>query len=128
MDMIPQDIALAAAGLIGAVTAVIHGVIVQKMMVRPIEATMARDAAVLPSIRRLVSILLHFSTACWLVGGLALIAAAAWAGEDLKRWVGVFAGGLFLYGVVGNFMATRGRHPGWMLMAAAIGLIVWSLI
>jgi hypothetical protein len=31
---------------------------------------------------------------------------------------------LYLFGALGNLWATRGRHPGWMLMAAALILIV----
>ena len=33
-------------------------------------------------------------------------------------------GGLYLMGALANLWGTRGRHPGWMLMAAALVLIV----
>jgi hypothetical protein len=29
-----------------------------------------------------------------------------------------------MFGAIGNLWATRGRHPGWMLMAAALVLIL----
>jgi hypothetical protein len=29
-----------------------------------------------------------------------------------------------LFGAIGNLWGTRGRHPGWMLLAAAVVLIV----
>ena len=29
----------------------------------------------------------------------------------------------FILGALANLWGTRGRHPGWMLMAAALGLI-----
>jgi hypothetical protein len=32
-----------------------------------------------------------------------------------------------LFGALGNLWATRGRHPGWMLMAAALILIVFGV-
>jgi hypothetical protein len=67
--------------------------------------------------------LLHFSTFAWLVGGLALVAAAAWFGREVKLATGLLVGSLYLYGALGNAWATRGRHPGWILMAAAVGLI-----
>jgi hypothetical protein len=72
-------------------------------------------------------VLLHFSTFAWLVGGLALIAAAFCHGPDVKLATGLLVGSLYLFGAVGNAWATRGRHPGWMLMAAAAVLIAYGL-
>ena len=40
-----QDASLAMAGLIGGGTAVVHGVLTQRLMVRPIEALVRRGAA-----------------------------------------------------------------------------------
>lgn len=118
-----QDIALLLAGLIGAGTAVIHGVLVQRLMVRPFDTATPGDARVPVTIRRLVPILLHFSTAAWLAGGLVLAAVAlGWASED-RMPVALFVGTLYLYGALGNLWGVRGRHPGWMLLAAAVGLI-----
>ncbi len=118
-----QDAALALAGLIGSGTAVVHGVLVQRLMVRPIDACFAEDKRINAPIRKLVPLLLHFSTVAWFLGGLALIAAACCFAPDVKRATGLFVGSLFLFGALGNLWATRGRHPGWMLMAAALILI-----
>jgi hypothetical protein len=41
--------------------------------------------------------------------------------------ISLFVGALFLFGAVGNLRATRGRHPGGLLMAAAVALIAFSL-
>ena len=79
------------------------------------------------SVRRLVPLLLHFSTISWFLGGLALIAAANWFKQDARLATGLFVGSLYLFGAVGNLWATRGRHPGWMLMAAALILIVFGV-
>ena len=118
-----QNSALALAGVIGGITAVIHGVLTQRLMVRPIEAALAADGRVRTPVRRLVPMLLHFSTIAWLLGGVALIAAAGWFGPQARLVTGLGVGGLYLYGALGNFWGTRGRHPGWMLMAAALVLI-----
>jgi hypothetical protein len=118
-----QNSALALAGVVGAITAVIHGVLTQRLMVRPIEAALAADGRVRAPVRRLVPLLLHFSTIAWLVGGVALIAAAGWFEPQARLATGLGVGGLYLYGALGNFWGTRGRHPGWMLMAAALVLI-----
>jgi hypothetical protein len=119
-----QTASLAMAGLIGGGTAVIHGVLTQRLMVRPIEALMASDRRIAGPIRRLIPLLLHFSTIAWLTGGLALIVAACWLGPQARLATALCVGGLYLYGALGNLWGTRGRHPGWMLMTAALALIV----
>ena len=122
-----QDAALALAGFIGSGTAVVHGVLTQRLMVRPIEASLGPDKRISAPIRRLVPMLLHFSTFAWFLGGLALIATAAWLERDARLIIGLCVGCLYLYGALANLWATRGRHPGGMLMAAALVLIVLGL-
>ena len=122
-----HDAALGAAGAIGSGTAIIHGVLTQRLMVRPIDALLAGAPGITAPIRRIVPILLHFSTAAWFAGGGALIAAACCFAPDAKMATAFCVGGLFLFGAIGNAWATRGRHPGWMLMAAAVVLIAFGL-
>ena len=75
-----HDAALVLAGVIGCSVAVFHGVLVQRLMVRPVERLAATRLA--PPIRRLVAALLHFSTYNWFLGGLVLLLAAfAWGPE-----------------------------------------------
>jgi hypothetical protein len=118
-----QDAALGMAGVIGSCVAVVHGILVQRLMVRPFEEFFLADPRITAPVRRIVPLLLHFSTISWFLGGLALLAAARWFGQDARLATGLFVGGLFLYGAVGNLWGTRGLHPGWMLMAAALVLI-----
>jgi hypothetical protein len=127
MEMDSHGIAFVAAGLIGAGTAIVHGVLVQRLMVRPWRRLATADGRVGAPVLRLVPMLLHFSTVAWLLGGLALIGVTLWLGEGARLATGLGVGGLFLYGAVCNFWGTRGRHPGWMLMAAAVALIVYGL-
>ncbi|MBX3501558.1 MAG: hypothetical protein KF889_19120 [Alphaproteobacteria bacterium] len=122
-----QTTALAMAGLIGGTVAVVHGVLTQRLMVRPIAAALGANPRIGRPIRRLVPVLLHFSTVAWFLGGLALIAAALWLERDLRLATGLFVGSLYLFGVLGNFWGTRGRHPGWMLLALALGLIAFGV-
>ena len=122
-----QDAALEMAGVIGCCVAVFHGILVQRLMVRPFEEFFLTDKRTAASVRRLVPLLLHFSTISWFLGGLALIAAANWFRQDARLATGLFVGSLYLFGVLGNLWATRGRHPGWMLMAAALILIVFGV-
>ncbi len=118
-----QDLALAAAGIVGAGGAVVHGILVQRLMVRPFLQISEGDRRFGGAVRRLVPPLLHFSTLAWFLGGLALIAAAVRLDGAARLATSVFVGSLFLFGAVVNLWATRGRHPGWMVMAAAILLI-----
>jgi hypothetical protein len=124
MQMAWQNAALAMAGIIGAGVAVIHGVLVQRLMVRPFEAFALAGGKIAGSTRRLVPLLLHFSTIFWFIGGLALIVTANWFGQDVRIAISLLVGGSYLFGAIGNLWATRGRHPGWMLMAMALLLIV----
>jgi hypothetical protein len=127
MDMTWQDAALALAGVIGSSVAVFHGVLTQRLMVRPVEALFVADRRIAGPIRRLVPLLLQFSTFNWLLGGLVLIAAALWFEHDARLATGLLVGSSYLYGAVGNLWGTRGRHPGWMLMAVALVLIVLGI-
>jgi hypothetical protein len=127
MVMTWQSTALAMAGVIGSVVAVVHGILTQRLMVRPIEASLVADRRTSATIRRIVPLLLHFSTAVWFTGGLALIGAAIWFDRDTRLATGLFVGSTYLFGAGGNLWATRGRHPGWMLLAASLVLIVVGL-
>jgi len=122
-----QNAALAMAGVIGSGVAVVHGILVQRLMVKPFEEFALADGRIGAPIRRLVPLLLHFSTISWFLGGLALIAAARWFGGDARFATGVFVGSLYLFGALGNLWGTRALHPGWMLMAAALVLIAFGI-
>jgi hypothetical protein len=122
-----QNAALAMAGVIGCGVAVVHGILVQRLMVKPFEEFALADRRIGAAIRRLVPLLLHFSTISWFLGGLVLIAAARWSERDVRLTIGVFVGSLFLFGALANLWGTRGLHPGWMLMAVALVLIAFGI-
>jgi hypothetical protein len=122
-----QSATLGVAGIIGSGVAVVHGILTQRLMVRPIEEFFRADKRTAAPVRRLVPLLLHFSTIVWFLGGLALIAAAIWFDRDARLATGLFVGSTYLFGTLGNLWGTRGRHPGWMLMAAALILIVFGV-
>lgn len=124
MDL--QDVALASAGIIGGGTAVVHGVLTQRLMIKPFERYLVLERRVSAPIGRLVPLLLHFSTIVWFLGGVSLIVAATWFERDARLATTLFVGSTYLFGAVGNLWGTRGRHPGWMLMAAAVVLIVFG--
>jgi hypothetical protein len=120
-----HDAALAMAGMIGAGVAVVHGVLTQRLMVRPFQEIAATRLA--PSIQRLVTGLLQFSTFNWFLGGLVLVAAAYAFERQARLATGLLVGSSYLFGALGNLWATRGRHPGWVPYGAALLLIVYGL-
>jgi hypothetical protein len=120
-----HDMALGLAGVIGCGVAVVHGVLVQRLMVRPFEQV--ADGRFAGSIRRLVPLLLHFSTFNWFLGGLVLILAASSFDRQARLATALLVGSSYLFGALGNLWGTRGRHPGWMLYAVALVLIVYGV-
>jgi hypothetical protein len=121
-----REASLAMAGIIGSAVAVVHGILVQRLMVRPFEESFLADKRTAPSVRRLVPMLLHFSTFNWFLGGLAL-SAAVWLDQEARLATGLLVGSSYLFGALGNLWATRGRHPGWMLYAVALFLIAFGI-
>lgn len=122
-----QGLPLALAGIVGAATAVIHGVLTQKMIVRPIDGVL-RERPGLPGIlQRLVPPLLHVSTLAWLSGGVALVIAAYAGTPEVRLAVGALVGIQYVFAALANGWASRWRHPGWMLMALSVMLIAYAL-
>lgn len=120
-----HDAAMGMAGIIGCGVALVHGVLTQRLMVRPFEQLAAGNVSA--PIRRLVPPLLQFSTYNWFLGGLALIVAAQILGDEARMATGLLVGCSYLFGAVGNAWATRGRHPGWLLYAIAVILIAYGV-
>lgn len=119
-----SDWAFISAGGIGSLVAIIHGLILQKSIIPAILKT----AKMNDNFTRLTAPLLHFSTIAWFLGGLALIAAPFYMNASAKLTTAIFVGSFYIFGAVGNLWGTRGKHPGWVLLAAAVGLIVFGLM
>jgi hypothetical protein len=117
-----HDTALIAAGNIGMIVAIIHGVLLDRMMVQP-----ALEAAPLNrTSKRLFPVLMQFSTICWFTGGIALIAAPFWFDTSARLTTAIFVGCFYIYGALGNLWGTKGRHIGWVLLAIAVMLIAYG--
>ncbi|MFK8020451.1 MAG: hypothetical protein AB8B86_11815 [Pseudomonadales bacterium] len=114
--------AFIAAGCIGACVAIAHGVLTHKNIVQPILA----GADYPQVVQRLLPALMQFSTFCWFLGGVALIATPLFPDRSSVITTAVFVGVFYAFGAAGNFWGTRGRHFGWVLLAIATALIVWG--
>lgn len=120
-----HQVALVVAGAIGSGVALIHGVLTQRLMVQPFYQL--ADGGFTRSARRLIPVLLHFSTFNWFIGGIALIVAAIFFQWQARAATGALIGSSYLFGALGNLWGARRPHPGWMLYAIALGLIVYGL-
>ncbi len=121
------DLALIAAGVLGAGVAVIHGVVMQRYIVRPIEQGFGSGAHMNVAAQRLTPILLHLTTLYWFAGGLALIAAALWFDDSAKLATAGCVAAIYLPAAIGNLWGTRAGHPGWILYGVSVALIGYGV-
>jgi hypothetical protein len=119
------DCAFILAGVIGGGVAIVHGVLVQRLMVTPF--ALVADRSLGATVRRLVPLLLQYSTFSWFIGGIALIVAAFFFQRQARLAVGLLVGSSYLFGALGNLWVTRGAHPGWMLYTVALCLIGYGV-
>jgi hypothetical protein len=127
MEMFWHNASLQLAGLVGAAVAVMHGVAVQRLIVVPFARNVSADRPFSPVVQRLVPLLIHFSTFVWFAGGIAL-ALATQLDPAARLSISLMVGATYLFGALGNFWATRGAHPGWVLMVVALALIAFGVI
>ena len=121
--MIAQNVLFVAAGAVGVAVSVIHGVLMQRLMIGPILA--GND---LPGrSRRIFPVLMHFSTAVWFLTGVGLIVASLYLPASTTMVIAYLTAALYAMGAFGNFWGTRGRHFGWIPLAGSVALIAWAL-
>jgi hypothetical protein len=115
-----RDLALQAAGALAIVTAVMHGAIA--------ELGIFNNARIEPrGTRRLLRLIWQASTIDWIGIGILLIATPALGSEVARRWIIAVAVLVYGYGAIGNAVATRGRHLGWLLMGLVVALALMGL-
>ena len=115
-----RDLALRAAGMLAIVVAIVHGAIA--------ELRVFANARIEPQgTRRLLRLIWQASTVDWIGIGLLLIAAPELGSEVARQWVIAVAAIVYAYAAVGNAVATRARHVGWILMSCVVGLALMGL-
>ena len=105
-----RDMALQAAGALAILTAIAHGAIGELRV-------LARAGIARTRTRNLLRMVWQASTVDWIGMGILLIATPALGSPTARHWVIAVAVLIYGYAAVGNAVATRGRHIGWMLMA-----------
>jgi len=111
------DIALQAAGVLAIAVSIAHGAI-GELKVFP------RTRIELPRTRNLLRLMWQASTIDWIGIGVLLVAAPAFGSQTARHWIVAVAVVVYGYAAIGNAIANRGRHIGWVLMAVVVALVI----
>src|SRR5215470_15138246 len=110
-----RDLLLQAAGVIAILVSIAHGVLGETKV-------FARATVEPPRLRTLLRLVWQAGTIAWIAGGVLLI-AAPWMGSDAARhWIIAASVAVFGVAAIGNALATRTVHPGWIGMSAVVAL------
>jgi len=115
MENTMSNTLLILAGFGGAIVALVHGYLGQTIVLPSFSGGT-------PSVRRVNHVVFQLSTLYWFAGGIALICAALFFDQGERTVIVTMVSFLYITGSIGNFWATRGRHPGWVLLAIVTGL------
>jgi uncharacterized membrane protein YiaA len=115
-----RDLALQAAGVLAILVAIAHSIIVERKVFAKVRIEPQRT-------RGLLRMLCQTSTVDWIGIGVLLVAAPALGSEPARLWIVAVA--VLVYGsaAIGNGVATRWRHIGWLLMTCVVGLALMGL-
>ncbi len=112
-----RDLALQAAGVLAIMVAIVHGAVAELHV-------FAKSRIESRGTRRLLRMVWQASTVDWIALGALLVAMPALGAGEARHWVIAAAVVAYGYAAVGNAVATRGRHIGWLLMACVVALAI----
>jgi len=112
-----RDFLLQCSGLVAVAVALIHGVLGEVKIFPRVTIEPARS-------RTLIRLVWQASTVAWIGCGVLLIAAPSMASEPARHWIVVTLACVFAFGALGNALATRGKHFGWIALTAVVALAV----
>lgn len=108
---------LQVAGALAIFVAVGHGWMGDKAL---------RAQPLAPATKNFVRAAYQFGTAGWLAGGALLLASTGFTDTN-RHTLALVLLPLFGFGAAVNAWFTKGRHPGWVLLAVVCGLIATGL-
>jgi hypothetical protein len=120
MEATLRGIALQASGALAILVAILHGVIAERRVFPKLRIEPDRA-------RPLLRMVWQAGTVAWIGIGVLLIATPTLGSERAHRWIVAVAAVVYGYGALGNAVANRWRHPGWLLMVAVTVLALLSL-
>jgi hypothetical protein len=111
-----RDVMLEIAGALAILGGLVHGIL-GETKVFPRTQIEPRWA------RRLIRAVWHASAVAWIAGGVLLIATPSFAANgNARRWIVAALAVTYASAAVGNALATRGRHFGWIVLLAVVAL------
>ena len=113
-DVALRDLALQSAGVLAILVAIAHGAIGELRV-------FARARIEPQRARTLLHLIFQATTVDWMAIAVLLI-AAPWLGPQARPWIIAVAVVVYAYAAVGNAVASRGRHVGWVLMSCVLAL------
>jgi len=113
-----RDLLLQGAGAVAILVAIVHGVIGETRIFAASPRIIIEPARV----RNLLRLIWQAGTAAWIGCGVLLFAAPSMASDPARHWIVATMGAVLAVGALGNALATRGRHVGWVLMGVAVVL------
>jgi hypothetical protein len=115
-----RDLALQTAGALAIFVALVHAAIGELRV-------FARTRIEPRQARTLLHLIFQATTIDWIGIGVLLIAAPWLGSPSARHWIIAVAVLIYGYAAVGNAVASRGRHVGWMLMSAVVALTLAGL-
>ena len=120
-----SSMVLATAGVFGGGTAVAHGILMKRVIMKPMETVLKRMGEYLRRAKAWDAF--TFQHIQLVTQRALLIATAIWFGQEARLVTGLLAGSSFLYGAIISFWVMRRLHPSWILMTVALILTVLGL-
>src|SRR6266545_2061197 len=105
-----RDLFVQAAGLLGIVSGVVHGILA--------ETKIFPRAHIDPAwVKLLLRLVWQCSSVAWVGAGALLIAVPYLGSEPARPWIIGMAVLVYGFGAIANAWATSGTHYGWMMLA-----------
>ena len=112
-----RDILLQVSGVVAIAAALIHGVLSETRVFPRVTIEPQR-------LRTLFRLVWQIPTVTWIAGGVLLMAVPSMQSEAARHWIVVIFAVVFAFSALGNAVGTRGKHFGWMILAAAAAMAV----
>jgi hypothetical protein len=112
-----RDFLLQSAGALAILAALIHAVIGETRVFPRVRIEPAR-------LQTLIWLVWQAFTLAWIACGVLLLAAPRMGSEQARHWIVATLVPVFAFAAFSNAYASRGRHFGWMMLGAVVGMAV----
>ena len=114
-----NDMFLIAAGVLSIMVSIIHGLLGEAKVIKPIEGLEI-------GLLRIIRAVWFLSAVYWFVGGVFLVLAPYYFEPSQKVIIAGVTIAMYLSGALANFWASRGRDMGWVFLGVIVALIYFG--